>query len=306
MIWTTTRLAAKIVHSSSSGDLYQFTGDESDSESSTYHTTFRQLSPSLGRWLRPDPYDGSYNLNNPQSLNRYSYVMNNPLAMVDPSGQFCVSAFPYGNAEEPYIDPFINSAEDCGAAYGTWYDTDSTVTVTTDEPDPMDPSSGPGLGAVAVNPSSPSNSTSGVGSVAPSKPVVLQNPCVYMGRALPPSGYAMAGKQANGSPVNFFLDVTMGFPGGGYLDPQPLGSGNPFQNQAYGNYTFGVYMQSAGLTLSHALSGANGYAAFRKILNPRQYANQTMDSSYPSLPAASVSNITNGFNAQSGGTACHN
>lgn len=44
----------------------------------------REYDPSLGRWLSadsivPDPA-------NPQSLNRYSYVSNNPLRYVDPSG----------------------------------------------------------------------------------------------------------------------------------------------------------------------------------------------------------------------------
>jgi hypothetical protein len=103
-------------------------------------------------------------------------------------------------------------------------------------------------------------------ALAPNKPVVIPNPCPYQGRALPPSAYAQAGQAANGSPVNFTLDVTMGFPAGDYLDPQPLAFGNAYQNQAYGNYTFGVYMQSAGLTLSQALSGANGYAAIQKLL----------------------------------------
>ena len=37
--------------------------------------------------MSPDPYDGSYS-GNPQSLNRYSYVMNNPLMLTDPSGLF--------------------------------------------------------------------------------------------------------------------------------------------------------------------------------------------------------------------------
>jgi hypothetical protein len=99
--------------------------------------------------------------------------------------------------------------------------------------------------------------------VAPSKPTVIPNPCPYQGRALPLSAYAQAGQAANGSPINFALDVTMGFPAGHYLDPQPLGSGNVYQNQAYGNYTFGVYMASAGVSLSTALSGANAYAFFR-------------------------------------------
>ncbi|MDE3106184.1 MAG: RHS repeat-associated core domain-containing protein [Acidobacteriota bacterium] len=74
------------VYHSGSGNLYQFTGDETDSESTTYHTQYRQLSPSLGRWLRPDPYDGSYDPTNPQTLNRYSYVLNSPLGLIDPSG----------------------------------------------------------------------------------------------------------------------------------------------------------------------------------------------------------------------------
>ena len=145
-----------------------------------------------------------------------------------------------------------------------------------------------------------------VSGVAPNEPTFIPNPCPYQGRALPPSAYAQAGQAANGKLVNFALDVTRGFPGGDYLDPQPLGSGNAYQRQAYGNYTFGVYMQAAGLPLPQALSGANAYAAYRKVVNPKQYANQTMDSNYPSLPAASVANIKNGFNAQAGGTTCHN
>jgi hypothetical protein len=36
--------------------------------------------------MRPDPYNGSYDLNNPQSFNRYMYVNGNPLTYVDPSG----------------------------------------------------------------------------------------------------------------------------------------------------------------------------------------------------------------------------
>lgn len=94
----------------------------------------------------------------------------------------------------------------------------------------------------------------------------------------------------------------MGFPAGDYLDPQPMASGNAFQNQAYGNYTFGVYMAAAGVPLSTALSGANTYAFFRS-----SYPSSTqMDPNYPSLPAASVGNITNGYNAYGNGTLCHN
>jgi hypothetical protein len=38
------------------------------------------------RFDQPDPYEGSYNLADPQSLNRYSYVQNDPVNFVDPMG----------------------------------------------------------------------------------------------------------------------------------------------------------------------------------------------------------------------------
>lgn len=63
-----------------------FTGDEHDAESNTEHTEFRQLATTQGRWFTPDPYTGSMNTGNPQSLNRYAYVSNNPVNLVDPSG----------------------------------------------------------------------------------------------------------------------------------------------------------------------------------------------------------------------------
>jgi RHS repeat-associated protein len=47
------------------------------------HAQFRDYSLIQGRWLSPDPYDGSYDFTNPQSLNRYSYSLNNPLGYVD-------------------------------------------------------------------------------------------------------------------------------------------------------------------------------------------------------------------------------
>jgi len=38
------------------------------------------------RFEQPDPYDGSYNLTNPQSFNRYAYVQNDPVTLTDPTG----------------------------------------------------------------------------------------------------------------------------------------------------------------------------------------------------------------------------
>ncbi len=38
------------------------------------------------RFDQPDPYDGSYDMTNPQSFNRYTYVQNDPVNLVDPGG----------------------------------------------------------------------------------------------------------------------------------------------------------------------------------------------------------------------------
>jgi hypothetical protein len=40
----------------------------------------------LSKFDQPDPYDGSYDLTDPQSFNRYSYVQNDPVNFVDPTG----------------------------------------------------------------------------------------------------------------------------------------------------------------------------------------------------------------------------
>jgi len=54
-----------------------------DAETDQYNTLFRHYTPN-GRWMRPDPLAGD--VTNPQSLNRYAYVRNNPTTLTDPSG----------------------------------------------------------------------------------------------------------------------------------------------------------------------------------------------------------------------------
>ena len=66
---------------------HKFTGDERDSETNLDHTWFRQYSSTQGRWLTPDPAGlAAVDPGNPQSWNRYGYVINNPLGYVDPFG----------------------------------------------------------------------------------------------------------------------------------------------------------------------------------------------------------------------------
>ena len=63
-------------------DVQSTTNPEEDTE----HAQFRNYAPAQGRWLSPDRYLGSYDFANPQSLNRYAYVLNNPTSFTDPSG----------------------------------------------------------------------------------------------------------------------------------------------------------------------------------------------------------------------------
>jgi RHS repeat-associated protein len=63
---------------------YLFTGQEKDTETALYYYDSRYYNPQLKRFTQPDtmlpnPYD-------PQQINRYSYVRNNPLKYTDPSG----------------------------------------------------------------------------------------------------------------------------------------------------------------------------------------------------------------------------
>jgi RHS repeat-associated protein len=59
---------------------------ENDQGSGQQHTWFRKLETSAGRWTSPDSYKGSMRLFTPQSFNRYSYVINDPVNFADPSG----------------------------------------------------------------------------------------------------------------------------------------------------------------------------------------------------------------------------
>jgi RHS repeat-associated protein len=58
-----------------------------DAESTLDPTLFRMYESRLYRWLSPDPLAG--HILNPQSLNRYGYVLNNPVNFIDPLGLQC-------------------------------------------------------------------------------------------------------------------------------------------------------------------------------------------------------------------------
>jgi len=65
---------------------HRFTNYERDSESGTDHAINRQHQFANGRFVQPDPVAGSPM--NPQSLNRYTYVLNDPMNLNDPLGLY--------------------------------------------------------------------------------------------------------------------------------------------------------------------------------------------------------------------------
>jgi RHS repeat-associated protein len=79
------------VIASGTANTYKFTGKERDLESGLNNFGARYMSSTIGRFITPDwstspaaiPYA---DLSDPQSLNLYSYVRNNPLNRLDPNG----------------------------------------------------------------------------------------------------------------------------------------------------------------------------------------------------------------------------
>jgi len=64
-----------------------FTGQNADTTSALYDFTFRELSPTQGRWISPDPAGlAAADPTNPQSWNRYAYVADSPLNYWDALG----------------------------------------------------------------------------------------------------------------------------------------------------------------------------------------------------------------------------
>ena len=68
-----------------------FTGHEQLDEVGLIHMNGRIYDAKLGRFLQADPFVQA--AGNTQSFNRYSYVLNNPLNAVDPSGYFLGGLF---------------------------------------------------------------------------------------------------------------------------------------------------------------------------------------------------------------------
>jgi RHS repeat-associated protein len=99
---------------------WQFTSYQRDSESGNDYALARSYVNRLARFSSPDPAGlAAVDPSNPQSWNRYAYVMNNPLAFDDPTGLVC------NGADQTMWDTLANGTgifdqQDCTANGGTW------------------------------------------------------------------------------------------------------------------------------------------------------------------------------------------
>jgi RHS repeat-associated protein len=67
-----------------------FTGMNQDTVAGLYDFPAREYNNTQGRWPSPDPLGiRATSLRNPQSWNRYAYVLNIPMSNIDPTGLLC-------------------------------------------------------------------------------------------------------------------------------------------------------------------------------------------------------------------------
>jgi RHS repeat-associated protein len=288
-----------------------FTGQTQASVSTLFDFPARKYDPNAGRWTVPDP--GGWSVvdpTNPQSFNRYAYVLNQPLAFIDPTG-----LDPCGTSYDgPEMDPGYCPAQQIGSQIIFQSGNNPPP------PPPVDNSQAVLMSLFFLSQESLQMATfqffgsTGIGqylqqqlrgAAGTSGPTAPSNsPCNQAGGAPNPSFYAGKGSNVRAlslvSPTAALAlntDYLTQFRRGGSLDAQPLGG-----SRAYGNYVYGAYNAAAGfLTLPQTLSGANAYANVSKA----QYPGQNMDKQYPFIPADNVTNISLGYNAFQSGTMCH-
>jgi len=106
------------VAGTASGEL-DFTGQSQDTLTGLYDFLYREYNPVQGRWISPDPSGlSAVDPSNPQTWNRYAYVLNNPLSYTDLLGLDCVYLNDSGDSVQS-IDQSSGNGE-CDANGGYW------------------------------------------------------------------------------------------------------------------------------------------------------------------------------------------
>jgi RHS repeat-associated protein len=117
-----------------------FTGMNQDTAANLYDFPAREYSIQ-GRWPSPDPAGlAAVDLADPQTLNRYAYVRNSPLTLVDPYGLYCVD----GNGNEAvHPDGSPLTEQECAGIEGNWVtvggESSQSTSIIVNGNDPNDP-----------------------------------------------------------------------------------------------------------------------------------------------------------------------
>jgi RHS repeat-associated protein len=114
---------------------HHFTGKERDTESGNDYFEARYYSSAMGRFMSPDwsakeepiPYA---TMDDPQSLNLYAYVRNNPLARTDPDGHCCEEVQQW--ADQTGLEPVMAGAAVAQGLVTVWMNRDQIADTITD------------------------------------------------------------------------------------------------------------------------------------------------------------------------------
>lgn len=228
---------------------HKFTGQEHDYETGLDNYGARLYDPELGRFLTPDSIVP--NPKNPQALNRYSYVINNPMAYSDPSGHGFWSSF-WNSLVEAFTHPSgeISVGVSFNTDFNSSYSNNNNSTIGNNG----------------------SNSSASV-NIGTSSGNASATPSATIGTANPASSIKIYGNGEWASANSVYNQALNNFQGTGYnsqgtgsrlelkffqLDGTPFNPANPFQNNGGNNGLTGGVAFDAGF--GYGTQGASGTA----------------------------------------------
>ena len=258
-----------VIETSYDTDANHYAFLDTDKETATDHADFRQYSNAQGRWMAPDPYDGSYSFGNPQSFNRYVYAANSPLSAIDPSGQECVwddGSYDDNNDPETGAVDANGQHSNCTNAGGTWVDHSNFAGM----PDWCSPDDA-NAGTCGYDTSLPNALWTPDMSFFPNPDNAVQCTTSTGIKFMAPPGFSISNIAANGA-TNGLSGATAAVAEFGYYDYQRYVTGPGTSNFYYkytpvANIAVGAYLEGAGYGwASSAIS--NTYATIHSANGP--------------------------------------
>ncbi|MDR6882436.1 RHS repeat-associated core domain-containing protein [Bacillus sp. 3255] len=104
---------------------FRYSGEFYDSSTGLQYLKARWYDPSVGRFINEDTYEGQ--IDNPLSLNLYTYVENNPLTKTDPTGHCSCTSKSLTNPRNPLSYGAISASYDPYSYGDPYYDIKSLI-----------------------------------------------------------------------------------------------------------------------------------------------------------------------------------